>query len=160
MTTDEIRKLEPGPEIDALVAERVMGWVPWLEQRGPYQHVVWQQPGEQEPYRGRQDWQSHIHRYRTMVVDEIDWHEMIVCQVGRIGEGRSGFAPSRDIADAWRVVDRMRELGFGHFFAHPVKSEQPSAGFHRETGSGAIITEPTMSEAICKAALLALREGE
>lgn len=90
-------------ELDALVAEKVMGWNPWLEQRGEYTHVVWQKPGEREPYRRSRDWEAQKHRFSRIDASQIDGFH-------HINHLNAEFSTS--IADAWLVVERMRELGW------------------------------------------------
>lgn len=133
MTKAEILALQPGRELDALVAEKVMGWPPI---------------GEGEPYR--------LHQHRGGVIANG------IPQRFNSGVIPLTWQPSTDIAAAWQVVEAMRpEYGFwidgddGYIveFQHGM----PGMTDYRHGRAFA----PTAPEAICKAALLAkLESGE
>lgn len=89
-------------EINNEIAEKVMGWQFYLEVRGEYTHVVIRKNGR-EPWEGRCDSEKHKHRYKKICAHEIDSHNHCVNE-------RLCFAS--DIAEAWQVVDKMRENGY------------------------------------------------
>jgi hypothetical protein len=94
--------------LDALVAERVMGWVPWLEQRGKYTHVVWQRKPNAEPWKEshRDYWQPE--RYTRITSPDIQPGKHITHYVGE------DWRPSTDPAAAFTVLEAMRERGYGY----------------------------------------------
>lgn len=87
MTTPQTEQpeLTAGRELDALVAEKVMGWhiVTDFDLRPPEKH-----------------W-NNAKGYVCLVAGN------------KLNDGREmkGFSPSTDIADAWKVVEKMRERG-------------------------------------------------
>lgn len=89
-----------GRELDALVAEKVMDWTPWVEQRGGYEHITWQKAGEREPWHRSRNFDAERQRYSPLV--RYDAHHHIESGLPRF---------SRDIADAWNVVEKLQESG-------------------------------------------------
>lgn len=90
-------------ERDALVAEHVMGYRFWLEQRGEYTLAVCVPAGAREPWMGSRDWALRAGRYvETTAADAV--------ARGFFGDGPPRF--TTDIAAAFRVVDRMRGIGW------------------------------------------------
>lgn len=69
------------------------------------------------------------------------------------------WRPSTDIADAWLVVERMRELGFQFNFYDASPPACPHASFTivGQQTAGADRFADTAPEAICKAALAVVR---
>lgn len=132
MTRDDILKMQPGPEMDALVAEKVMGWLPHFRNTAFY--VETENEGK-----------------------VIDHH---VCAVDM-------WRPSTSIADAWKVVDHLRELRQttgGYWLSLQQIAGRDAkwrAGF--TFGGMAVRHVPVYAEgysapeAICKAALLAVQ---
>ena len=53
MTREEIVAKEPGPELDADIAE-MFGYKAYIEKRGEWNLCVIQRPGEREPWKSRQ----------------------------------------------------------------------------------------------------------
>ena len=82
----DIDKLEAGRELDALVAEKVMGWKPWPIQIGTREHTYYFNAD------GFVDG-AMIHLFD----DEYLW---------------DGPDFSKDIAAAWQVVERLVNEGF------------------------------------------------
>lgn len=69
-----------GREMDALIAEKVMGWVPWVspvQARGATKPDTWRTGDARKPTRKMEYWH-----------------------------------PSKDIAAAWEVVDKMQNEGY------------------------------------------------
>ena len=93
--------MKEGRELDARIAEEVMGWIPWLEKRGEYTHVVWQKD-EMEPYRRSRNWESQVERYTKTTWSKIDGMKHVVPDF---------FKPGTQIADAWLVVEKMWNIG-------------------------------------------------
>lgn len=84
----EIDELQAGPELDALIAERVMGWVK-VEWDGVY---YWRDPAIDDSHTGR-------------VADSRS-------SVGDLLEDLKPWSPSTDIAAAWEVVEKLCESAF------------------------------------------------
>ena len=117
--------MNAGRELDALVAEKVMGW----ENAGINSH------------HGTDVWKCGNH----LVGGFSTWHEY-------------SFSPSASISDAWKVVDKMHQLGFfwwmashegGGMSAHvrrTIDSHTIGNGYHASC----------MAHSICLAALGAL----
>jgi len=59
-------KLEVGRELNALIARKVLGWIPWEESRGGYTYVVWQKAGEKEPWCQYRDAELRKQRYKPL----------------------------------------------------------------------------------------------
>lgn len=78
------------------------------------------------------------------------------------GEAEDAFKPSTEIADAWRVVDRMAELGFVFSVGQPSPDFDCGVSFKKvySRNPGFCLTEHWAHEAICKAALSAIRQLE
>ncbi|MCK9361710.1 hypothetical protein M0Q28_05840 [Patescibacteria group bacterium] len=127
--------MEAGREMDALVAEKVMGWKAWEETRGEYTHVVWQRPGDREPWYGSRDWQRHVGRYRPLVKYDPRRH---------IERGLSPF--STDISAAWKVVEKM-----GNFKL--LRTDITRDHWFCEFNGGWGAYAPSAPLAICRAAL-------
>ncbi len=72
-------ELQAGSELDALIAEKVMGWC-WCE-----------------------------YAYE-MPLSDMETHRFHGCNGGQ--RSLAEFNPSEDIADAWQVVDKLKEQGF------------------------------------------------
>ena len=77
MTRDEILSMPAGRELDALVAERVMGWDIHPVSPDPYEK-------------------------------ELAWYS----EDGKLQCGDEYWKPSENIADAFQVVEKMKELGY------------------------------------------------
>ena len=87
-------------ELDALIAEKVMGWIPWLENRGEYYHVVWQKD-DREPYRRSRDWEAQMSRYKRITHNEIIYGKHIE---------HMDFKPSTQIAAAKLTTTKILEM--------------------------------------------------
>jgi len=129
MTHNEVLAMKPGRELDALVAEKVMGWVefspidPTIDfgVHGKYRWNYAKDPkdGKQKP---------------------IPWY-------------------SEDIAAAWEVVEKMLERGGCEIGCYGSKNGAKWFEVNVITMNGEVtVTAQTPAEAICKAALLAVME--
>jgi hypothetical protein len=85
MTEADIREMPAGPEMDALVAELVMGWRPYENGR-QYCDLSCGLPADR-------DVDDFIHYSCSYEIPD-DW------------------SPSTDIAAAWLVIDKMRAAGW------------------------------------------------
>jgi hypothetical protein len=120
-------ELEAGRELDALVAERVMGWVLTLSPRS------------------------------IAEADDEEWWSMPSGLVRHVDYWR----PSTDIAAAWEVVEKLRDLGFfldisvavDRFDVDMRADRMPSDWWLRE---GPLAEATTAPLAICRAALQAI----
>ena len=139
MTPDEIRALEAGRELDALVAEKVLGF-----------DAVW--TSEQE-----------VHAYMAENPDTIKWPTRSLPLTLKIDDGGCWCAVlahySTSIADAWEVVEKLYvpelpDLGFC-----VTRGPATRPGWLAWFGwNGREAEAPTASLAICRAALLAVNE--
>jgi hypothetical protein len=106
MTHDEIMTMEAGSEMDALVAEKVMGWTvyaiegtngaAWLEPREGFIEGQW------TGYLSK-----HIQGFTGNINTRLDDGGTLSINVhGTV------WAPSKKIADAWRVMERLNNTGY------------------------------------------------
>lgn len=147
---EKILTMEPWRELDSKVAEIVMGWVAWEEKRGEYLHVIFQKPGDREPYRSERNWEQAATRYRQISFSEIDHHKHIV-------HGMRDF--STDISAAWEVVEKFHEVSVKRF--ETMKGHRYWCKIEIDYDSEPIIAQgDTAPEAICKAALLAVMDND
>lgn len=152
MTREEILAMEPGRELDRLIQEHVFKWIPWQEGRGDYTAIVYQKPGEQEPYMRTQRWEIAKERYSIIPYSEIN--EMVHAVYG-------DKYWSSDISAAWEVVDKLKIAIIPQSPSAP-KELSYYAEYENEPYVKKIhVFAETAPEAICKVALLAvLEEGE
>lgn len=141
-------------ELDALVAERVMEWVPWLEKRGQYTHVVWQRQEGREPWKeSHRDYQQP-ERYTRITAAEIQPGKHITHYVGE------DFRPSETWAGAGLVLEAMRERGFDGGVTLPhVRGTTWDARFWNEARAAGIGHHASAPRAVCIAALRAIEAG-
>lgn len=143
---------EAGPELDALVAEKVMG------DEGQLSWNVMNPDESSSAYRGdsKEDCEQFLSRILSSVPDSWikDYH---------VGSWRFYPRYSKDIAAAWTVVAKLRERDF--LFA-AIQFETPSweVEFHAKTkallpGNGIIGHGNTAELAICRAALAVAETG-
>lgn len=132
MTRDEILQLEPGPELDRLVAERVMGW-------------------HREPYRNE--------KFPRIIAQWKDANGEVM--VSENIDGSLGWSPSIDIVAAWEVVEVLYMRGmvpevYGVWFT---RKKKWVAMFWYDTKDGMNTAKSearSLPLAICRAALLAV----
>jgi hypothetical protein len=86
-------KIIAGRATNALVAEKVLGWKPWIERRGQYEYIIWQESGKREPWFDTRDWESVKKKYRPL--DTYDPRHHIELSLPKF---------SSQIEEAWRVV--------------------------------------------------------
>src|SRR4051812_7923471 len=120
-------ELKPGRELDALVAERVMGWT----------------RGKEEVYHER-DWDS-VYTRPCWLADgkPLKWTP-------------DNFRPSIDIAAAWQVVEEMRCKDFNFLILSPADPYTFTCHFYPGGEQGHIVTHEKPATAICLAALKTL----
>lgn len=86
------------------IAVKVMQWIPWRELRqssgGPYIEIIWQKPGEREPWTKLQPINQEAAQQRSSLIalEDIDPHKHSLSYV-------PDFAGN--IAAAWTVVEKM-----------------------------------------------------
>lgn len=134
MTREEIMALKPGPEMDALVLEHVMGWQRitawWVLFKGS---ELLRRPGERDP--------------KDMVLGKSEaWDD---------GERARKCSPSTDIAAAMETKGRMNDLGWWWTIrCRPARRCAAALYKPGELRAPRIVSE-NLAEAICKSALLA-----
>ena len=144
MTQDEILAMEAGRGIDALIAEKVMGW-------RMVNHADWPEGTLIRDYHHRIEW------YAPGMKEEP----------GALGAGlESCMVPrySTDIAAAWDVVYKMIAMGHsisiadndGRYWGVDFYRMRDEAAFDALSTANALSPEL----AICRAALLAVMETE
>lgn len=147
MTPEDIDKLEAGRELDALIAERVMGWK-WCASPNTFK------PGRPwrrwlaEPYRNMPVWDG----VTEMPID------------GLFDEESNVLYYSTDIAAAWEVVEKLREtwpvvlvtVGPKHYDVE-INTDKGSPSHYRLVEDAQAETLPL---AICRAALKAISTQE
>jgi hypothetical protein len=140
-TKDEVKNMPAGAEMDKRIIEL-------LEIR------IFDYPDSNEP---------------TDLYPLAFWNKQSGCWCVFWEEEQDGksFSPSTDIAAAWRVVEKMRDHNFysqhtdltltsgvEHWSWTFIKHEPLAAGYSKKA------TAPTAPLAICRAALLAVMDGE
>lgn len=141
----------PACEIDALVAREVLEWKPWLEQRGKYTYVVWQKPGDREPWFKFRYPERERDRY--IECDSIDWHKHIVTRVG------DTFRPSTNGRAMLAVLDVLQS-GLRHDWE--ISLIRTTNGVWSCTIIPEALTDqvtaesPSLPRAVCEAALAAV----
>jgi Phage ABA sandwich domain len=139
MNAEDIDKLEVGRDLDALIAEKVMGWK-WCASPNTFK------PGRPwrrwlaEPYRNMPVWDG----VTEMPID------------GLFDEESNVLYYSTDIAAAWEVVEKMKQRGFGFWVAgDECWFQHPFAPLNRTSA-----TSTSIPLAICRAALKAISAQE
>ena len=140
-------------DINALVAEKVLGWTPWLELRGEYHFIVWQKTGQREPWMGTREWQKAKERYSLFTgkydpmvhienglpnfVDDMNWTAEVIKKLGL------ALIPQSDgDGFCWLATD----VKAVHYDGNVVIEEKEDAGYaHKEIGV-----------AVCMAGLLSV----
>lgn len=140
LTAEQIDKMEVGRELDALIAEHVMGWYRWDDQSG-------------NDYDGPEDrW--------FFTANEPNW--LAVYDPNGDGNVDLFFAPSREMGDTWRVVKHISHLrpeGYNLHLIHYAYNRTYACfnnrGFQDDT-TGEGDGENSTQLAICRAALKAV----
>lgn len=131
MTADEINAMPAGRELDAMVAERVMGW----ERVDPPPVELARANAAGDEVRRGDWWRPPNHPAPHAVL---------------------GVPPySTDMNDAWQVVHRMRSLGLGMWMDATAPDLGIGVDFDGIKGAG-----ETEQLAICRAALLVTLANE
>jgi hypothetical protein len=133
--------MKSGVKLNLMIATKVLGWIIWEEKRGEYKYVVFQKPGEHEPYKRQQKWEAIKDKYKQIGINDVDPMRHIIC-------GLKNW--STDISAAWEIVERMvqnwRDFNIG------LHHQKWSLGWNFTDYVEDMNSAP---EAICKAALLA-----
>lgn len=148
LTREEILAMEPGRKLNRLVQEHILKWIPWQEGRGDYTAIVYQKPGEREPYMKSLRWETAKERYSVITYAEIN--EMVHAVYG-------DKEWSTEISAAWEVEERIAVLEReGHY----VKALCDVVGTPRDGTRILAMDDWRMlharPEQRCKAALLAV----
>ena len=153
MTGKEILTMNPGRELDAMVAE-TMGYKAYKEKRGEYELAVTQRPGDRKPWA------------RTQKPDPERYTEITCIEAVKVGFYGTGFPCfSKDISVAWEVVEKLGEFLFEVHRSEKIRGLaeykvnilKRSKEYPDDCWNGMItIVRKTAPEAICKAALLAV----
>lgn len=93
-----------GNQLSLYVHVHVMSCTPWEEKRGEYLYVVFQKPGEREPYRSSQRWESEMHRYRKIGISEIDFTNKIVCGLPEYSSDISAAIKAAEKMGTWQLT--------------------------------------------------------
>lgn len=135
MTREEILKLEPGPELDRLVAERVMGWKRRVEEAPPG-CAYWD------------DDKGHLRAFEDPGGNLDRWYDP--------------WRPSTDIAVAWEVLNRLLANDFTYNIGAPCpyrRGEDKDWQIIVWNAEGEVVADvraPNICLLICRAVLLAL----
>ncbi|MNC33206.1 hypothetical protein D3C75_815900 [compost metagenome] len=141
LTREEILNQPPGRKLDRWIQEHIFNWIPWAEQRRDYTAIVYQKPGEREPYMRTQRWEEAKERYSIIPYSEIDFLLHAVY-------GDEDWSTS--ISAAWEVFVKFDLPSVGMYVDQDDNEWFTcNIGTHRATGK-------TAPEAICKCALLAV----
>ncbi|AIQ68699.1 BC1872 family protein [Paenibacillus graminis] len=141
LTREEILLLPPGRKLDRWIQEHIFKWIPWAEQRGDYATVVYQKPGEREPYMRTQRWEEAKKRHTIIPYSEIDFLLHAVY-------GDEDW--SAEISAAWRIVERLKTTMDVSVYT------DGNGKYASECGRWTVDDCNTAPEAICKSALLAV----
>jgi len=99
MTRKEIIRLKPGPELDRLVAEKVMGWIEPADAEMPRVWLRWEEGEKRYVWAG---WW----------IEEPPKDEDGNIPSAWLLAGNKKWSPSTDIAAAWEVVERLSSRCF------------------------------------------------
>lgn len=130
-------------ELDAAVAEKVMGWrLTWLDRSYHSAGEGW----SQRPVDSKSECRHDPIAYWTDAKDR---------SLNEVSE----WEPSSDISDAVEVVEKMREQGWS-FACTLYEGKLPYASFCKRTAASSRNAEAsTLPEAICRAALEAVKKS-
>lgn len=147
MNREEILTMNSKGKLNLLIAEHVLGWVAWKERRGEYTHVIFQRPGEREPYMRSQRWETEKKRYELIPFSDIN-------PINHIIGGLKDW--SSDISAAWEVADKLKIAIIPQSPSAPDNLKYLARAEwdfkHKEID----VFAARAPEAICKAALLAI----
>jgi len=160
MTKEEILQMEPGPELDRLVAERVLSNPDLIRpQLREGAEVLVRCP--------EYDGWAVIKGFNNddtcdVLIEETGRRLRVYCnQIVKV-VGQSPWSPSTDIAAAWEVVEKLASQGI----MVVIESQGPLNNIYKvlfyRWGTNTIVgmAEGDICEAICRAALLAVQSGE
>ena len=103
MESKEVLNMKPGRYLDALIAENVLNWKPWIVKRGEYTHFVWQKHGQPEPYKQYRDWEKQKDGYTQVAGSIYD-------PMKHVEDGLPRF--SAELNRAWEVINFLHGLGW------------------------------------------------
>jgi len=150
----DIDQMEAGPELDALVVEKVMGWR-WDEDWGC---LI---PPEQtaKPSEMWTDWQKEWDaETRSYEVYREPVRENLVSGIVYSGDSSKIITPrySTDIAAAWEVALRMIRVPYSYEFYLCQQTDGWDVSFQHPGDKGGQAHGETASLAVCRAALKAV----
>lgn len=141
--------MKAGRSLDALVAEKVMGWPCWLERRGEYAYVLFSRDGKPPWSSSRKEaWPEIKSRCEPWSHDKIDMHKHIVVL--------DDFRPSTDMSAAWKVVEKMRAANALYSISPSGDSEEPWRVVVWVNGNKSYVYAETFPVCACRAALAAI----
>lgn len=132
MTKDEIMAMEPGPEIEMLIAEHVLKW---RKVAGP-----------------KTDYDGPCEQYDVLVPPSVDNPFSVYPPRGSIKPWYFCMQWSRNFREAWEVFEKITDGG--------IVRRMPDGKYYCSFAGGELISAETAPLAICKAALLAVREAQ
>lgn len=139
-----IKNIESGRELDALVAEKVMGGFV---------------PGDPEEWSVREDVWFWLHPRSGVLIGEPYWANKTHPEDEKMfSHGWRKFEPSTNIADAWLVVMAMENMGIWFELSNVIPNSDSIV--YEVKFNNFYACEETAPLAICHAALLASGEGE
>lgn len=146
---------KPGPELDINIAVNLMGFIPWLEQRGNYKFVVFRGPGDEEPNRKSQNWENQMDdRDKRIDITEIDRMKHVVARLPEYSTTWNGMQ---------LVVEEMQRRGFWFTLFN---SEGRHCAYFEKWSSDFELTgffkgeSETLPHAVCIAATKALEDSQ
>jgi len=144
MNAEDIDKLEAGRQLDALIAEKVMGWI-WCVQVNTCSPVK-TELGKRSRFLGHPD------RYRNWY-EKWDGKEQLPIDIHE----ESAFGEySSDIAAAWEVVEMFCADDIRLSLYYPVDGDICQLHFEGDSGRLHYAEAKAVPLAICRAALKAL----
>lgn len=160
MTAAAIDQMQAGRELDALVAEQVMGWPVLGWTTCAYADGEWTMHPGDEPS-GFMVHAEHAPVYlRTCHCADVDVEDLELVEEDRIF-GHYTFCLdvvprfSTEIAAAWQVVEKMRSLGWFYSVSDVIEINEHLARFFKPDQPDAQAMDASVSLAICRAALKA-----
>lgn len=156
MIHEEIFQMEPGPELDRLVAERVMGNLDLIRPQLKEGAKVLVRCSEYDGwaiFKGFNDDDTC-----DVLIEGTSRKLRVHCNQIIEVVGQSPWSPSTDIAAAWEVVENLVRSGWcvDVYIQSP---EKYSVSLDKE-GYGLDVEASTLPLAICQAALLAVGVGD
>jgi hypothetical protein len=139
--------MQPGPELDRLVAEKVMGWrrMTWIEQCSQSDDYVCEEYDSSMP----DEWCS--------LREDGLWIAQHLVEE-RNGYYEGAWTPSADIKKAWEVVEKLKSEGWSYSVSdHTLPHATKWTGWHLAEFGDFCDSAETAPHAICLAALKAVQ---